>query len=326
MGKHPLLSVNDLCVYFPKKKDSRLGKKSFLKAVDHVSFDIFPSEILSLVGESGSGKTTVARAILALATPTKGSIRYNEKELATIKGKDIQYYRRDVQIIYQDPFGSLSPRQDVFTTLAIPIRNLAEEKDKTKIAERVSRLLNEVGLDATEVLHKFPHQLSGGQRQRVNIARALSTDPKLLVADEPVTMLDASQRLKILSLIMQLKRNRNLTVLLITHDLASAKIMSNRTAVMYSGKIVEMGPTSRILSTPHHPYTELILSSTPRLVRSTEARKEISVPIESSQTVSNGCLFAPRCKYATEICREQEPELIEKSAEQFASCHNPLNI
>jgi peptide/nickel transport system ATP-binding protein len=323
----PILSVSNLSVEFSRSIGTIRRRKSLIRAVDNVSFEIYQSEILSVVGESGSGKTTIARSILRLNNPTNGSIKYNGVEITRLKGRSLRDYRRDVQIIYQDPFESINPRRDVLSVLSIPMKRLVGEKDDKKIREKTIQLLFEVGLDADEVLHKFPHQLSGGERQRVNIARALAPNPKLLIADEPITMLDASQRLNILSLIMKLKSRRNLTVLMITHDLASAKIMSNRTAVMYSGKLVEIGPTSVILSKPNHPYTETILFATPRLQHQARALDDIAYStIDDAVALTKGCVFAARCKYATSVCKEVEPALSERAKTHLAACHNPLNI
>lgn len=327
-----LLDVSNLRVEFTKLRSALRRTWSTINAIDGVSFQVYQSEVLSVVGESGSGKTTLAKCILGLIAPTTGSIKYNGIEVTKLKGKELKDYRRSVQVIYQDPFESLSPRLDVYTTLSIPIRRLTDETDEARITEIVNRLLSEVGLDPKETIHKLPHQLSGGERQRINIARALAPNPKLLIADEPITMLDASQRLNILSLLSQLKAKRVFTMLLITHDLASAKITSDRTAVMYSGKLVEIGPTHAMLSRPHHPYTELILSATPRLTESTQAAKEAlyaaayTSGIEESEGTRAGCVFAPRCKYVTEICKSVEPLLLAKSTSHFAACHNALNF
>lgn len=325
------MEVSNLRVKFTKLLSTLRRTKSIVNAVDDVSFQLYESEVLSVVGESGSGKTTIAKCILGLVSPTSGSIKYNDTEVTTLKGGALKDYRRSVQVIYQDPFESLSPRLDVYTTLSIPIRRLTDETDEARLLERVNRLLYEVGLDPNETIHKLPHQLSGGERQRINIARALAPNPKLLVADEPITMLDASQRLNILSLLTELKTKRDFAMMLITHDLASAKIMSNRTAVMYSGKLVEIGPTHALLSRPHHPYTELILNATPRLTETTLAAREAlyaagyTSGIEESQGKRAGCVFAPRCKYVTAICKETEPPLLAKSPSHFAACHNALN-
>ncbi len=325
--KKPVLKINNLVVTFSRKHGGVFNRRSsIVHAVDNVSFQIYESETVSLVGESGSGKTTIARCILGLTTPTSGSIKYNDVEVSGLKGKQLINYRREVQFIFQDPFESLNPRQDVITIVSIPVMRLNGEKDRRRVTEITTRLLSEVGLDPNEVITKFPHQLSGGQRQKVNIARALASNPKVLIADEPITMLDASQRLNILSLLMRLKQNRNLTIFLITHDLASAKLTSDRTFVMYVGKLFEFGPTRGLLSRPHHPYTELILSATPRLKEEIGVLGEKLGSIDESLDIGCGCIFAPRCKYVTDVCRKIEPPLEEKSEAHFAACHNALNL
>jgi peptide/nickel transport system ATP-binding protein len=288
--------------------------------------EIHESEVLSLVGESGSGKTTVARCILGLTSPISGTIYYRGADLERIKRTNERAYRREVQIIYQDPFESLNPRLDVFATISLPLRRLLSVSAHDELIERVSELLREVGLDPAASLEKFPHQLSGGERQRINIARALAPNPKLLIADEPVTMLDASQRMNILSMLMELKAKHNLTVLMITHDLASAKVTSDRTVVMYRGRVSEVGPTAAVLSKPIHPYTELILDSTPDIEKG-GVRPEETAPGSEVQVITvGGCNFEPRCKYATDVCRMVRPPLEQKSALHYAACHNPLNV
>jgi peptide/nickel transport system ATP-binding protein len=266
-----LVKVSDLHVSFSHQFSFFGSSRSKIHAVDGVSFEIYKSEIFSLVGESGSGKTTTARCIMKNTNPISGSILYDNLDVINLTGKQLLEYRKQVQMIYQDPYESLNPRQNVMATISIPIRRLLGETDEHKIRETVFGLLSEVGLPPDSFINKLPHQLSGGERQRVNIARALAPSPSLLLADEPLTMLDASQRLNILSLLLRIKSKRDLTILLITHDLASAKVMSDRTAIMQKGKIVEIGPTSEVLTQPKNEYTQLILSSTPRLKRSTNA-------------------------------------------------------
>jgi peptide/nickel transport system ATP-binding protein len=324
----PLLKVKDLSVTFTQSKGVFRRKVTEIHAVNNVSFEIRQSQVLSLVGESGSGKTTIARCIAALARPNSGSIEYKGAEVTKLKGQKVLDYRKDVQIIFQDPYESLNPRQTVYDSIAGPMRRLGGEKnDRTRLLELVTNVLREVGLHPSYCMQRYPHQLSGGERQRVNIARALAPNPKLLLADEPITMLDASQRLSILSLLAALGKKRNLTILLITHDLASAKIMSDRTAVMYLGNLVEEGPTSIILSKPRHPYTELILEATPRLKEwNQELTKYLKAPImEKAKVPKNGCVFAPRCKYVTEKCLQVIPPFEEKSPSHLAACHNILN-
>jgi peptide/nickel transport system ATP-binding protein len=324
-GATPILRVKNLVVTFTKNRGTLKKSKTVVRAVDDVSFDIYKNEIVSLVGESGSGKTTIARAIMSLVTPDSGSITFNELQVSRLGRKELLNYWKDVQFVFQDPFESLNPRFDVFTTLSISLNRLTGETDSSVTTERVHKVLGEVGLDSEEVVHKFPHQLSGGERQRVNIAHALIPNPKLLIADEPITMLDASQRLNMLTLLMQLRSARHLTILMITHDLASALMTSDRTMVMYLGKVVETGPTRALLASPHHPYAEMIIQATPRLKRPMDS-VDSTASMEESEYVTKGCVFRPRCSYATEICREVEPGLLEKSKGRFAACHNALSL
>lgn len=318
-----LLDVKNLQVFFPTTSGLIRSSKSEVKAVDGVSFQLAPPETLCIVGESGSGKTTIARCVTRLTNPTGGTIKWNGKDISSLKGREYRLYRKAVQFIFQDPFESLYSKHDVFTTVSTPLIYLAGEKDRTKLTATVTQLLQEVGLDPSTYMHRLPYQLSGGEMQRVSIARALASNPRLLVADEPVTMLDASQRSNVLSLLLQLRTQRKLAILFITHDLASAKIMSDRIMVMYRGKIVESGRSESVLATPRHPYTKLILESTPRL-RGPPARANVQDDI-GEISAEQGCAFRPRCRYATSACATKEPELLEKSEEQYASCHNPLS-
>ncbi|MFI5419473.1 MAG: oligopeptide/dipeptide ABC transporter ATP-binding protein [Nitrososphaerales archaeon] len=325
--RRPILELNDLTVAFRKVRGIMSSTSSIFTAVDHVSFEIFESEFISLVGESGSGKTTIARCITLLTNPSSGTIAYKGSDITKMKGKDLVNYRREVQIVYQDPFESLNPRQDVFSIVSAPIKHLLGEKNKSVLMNEVSDLLREVGLDPLIVLHKYPHQLSGGERQRINIARAFAAKPKLLIADEPVTMLDATQRFNVLSLLMKLKETRNLTVLMITHDLPSAQLVSDRTFVVYLGKIVEQGFTRDVIQHPHHPYVELIMSSIPKPNwLSEQAGAKQGRGIEESIGMLRGCSFTPRCKYSLPICKNDEPSLQEKTPKHFAACHNPINV
>jgi peptide/nickel transport system ATP-binding protein len=325
-GRMPLLEVRNLSVSFSKESGFLGREKRTTKAVDDVSFRLYENETLSLVGESGSGKTTIARCITALTPPTSGTVEYNGRDVSKIAGKKLLEYRKEVQIVFQDPFGSLSPFHDVLTVVATPIRRLLGETDENKISQRVRSLLDEVGLEPDEVLHKLPHQLSGGERQRVNIARALASEPKILVADEPVSMLDASQRLNTLYLLSELQASRNIAILMITHDLATSRVMGGRTAVMYLGKLFEIGSTSELLQAPYHPYTELLISAAPKTDFVSQSRVDsFGQSIEKGGRVTQGCVFRPRCKYATQVCAEVEPPLEPKSQTHEAACHNWLN-
>lgn len=326
------LSIRNLSVKFVKESGTIRKRTTVINAVNNVTLDLPESEIISVVGESGSGKTTLARCIMKLQEPTSGSISYRGVDINTLKGRDLLNFRRDVQMVFQDPYESLNPRQDVLSTVSGPIKNLRRENDSSKVKEIAVNLLEEVGLRPDKFLHRLPHQLSGGERQRVNIARALASNPKMLVADEPITMLDAAQRFNILNLIKNLKEKRNLTILLITHDLASVKILKGKTYVMYLGRLVEGGPSTKVLTKPHHPYVELIRESTPVIRRTSvldggleSDAKEVAT-LEESVAVKEGCVFRPRCKYATTICAGVDPQLQEKSPGHVAACHNPLNM
>jgi oligopeptide/dipeptide ABC transporter ATP-binding protein len=325
--QNPILAVKNLSVTFRKR--GRLSSKhdSVVYAVSDCSFDVFESETLSIVGESGSGKTTIVRCIVLLQNATSGSILYRGSDISKRRGDELMNYRRDVQVIYQDPFESLNPRQDVLETLSIPLRFLLGEKNREAIQEKAVELLKEVGLNP-RVIDKYPHQLSGGERQRINIARALAANPKIIVADEPITMLDAEQRLNILRLLHELRVKRNLTVIMISHDLASSRILSDRVLVMYRGKLVELGASEDVLLRPHHPYVEQMLESMPRLTL--KGTPEVDSEAEDAKDVflprpNQGCVFRDRCKYATEVCERVEPSLVELSKTHYAACHNPLN-
>jgi peptide/nickel transport system ATP-binding protein len=321
----PLLEVRDLSVVFRKERGFLGRETKETRAVDRVSFVLHPAETVSIVGESGSGKTTIARCITGLTVPSSGTILYRGKDVAKLKGDELLAFRKDVQITFQDPFGSLIPFQNVLDFISTPIRRLAKEKDREKIREKTVSLLEEVGLVPEEVIDKLPHQLSGGERQRVNLARALASHPNILVADEPVTMLDASQRLNMLLLLKELQRRRGLSILMVTHDLATAKAMEGRTMVMYLGKMFEIGATGEILSLPFHPYTSLLLASVPKIAFGQPPTDIGFATIEESEELRNGCIFRNRCKYATAVCSTEEPLLIERAPGHSAACHNWLN-
>jgi oligopeptide/dipeptide ABC transporter ATP-binding protein len=296
-----------------------------INAVDNLSLKVRRGESIGLVGESGSGKTTLSRAIVKLTRPTSGSVYFNGEDVYDQNGRSAKDYRKKVQMIFQDPYESLNPRSSVRTTVEEPMSIHKVIADRERREERVSELLRMVGLNPDSVLGKFPHELSGGERQRVSLARALSLSPDLLVADEPVSMLDVSIRIGILNLMLELKRTFNLTCLFVTHDLGVARYFCDRIAVMYRGKIVELAETEELLHHPKHPYTELLLDSVPG--RSTKVSEEgASSELASSQTsdLVVGCSFNPRCPYAQDKCREISPELVEVEPGHLVSCYFPL--
>ncbi len=322
-SQEALLSVKDLKVYFEASRGV-LAPKKYVKAVDGISFSIARGETLALVGESGCGKTTTARAIVRLTKPTGGMISLDGREISDLSGNDLKKYRQKVQYIFQDPYESLNPTQSIFDAIATPIRIHKMAPDKNEISRRVNELLQRVNLEPRVVKYKYPYQLSGGQRQRVNIARALATNPELIVADEPVSMLDVSLRSGILALLERIRHDHGLTLIIITHDMAVARQVSDRIAVMYLGKIVEIGQTADVIDHAVHPYTRLLIESSPKLTsKRGEEKAKISseeAAVGSALNLPSGCRFNPRCKYAIPKCRDVEPPLLERRSNQYAAC------
>jgi len=319
--------VEDLRVWFPVRVGilaALMGERKFIKAVDGISFSIARGEAVSLVGESGSGKTTTARAILRLIEPTGGRIFFEGRDVLSFSKKELREWRREAQIIFQDPYESLDPRMTVYDIVAEPLRvnKLASGNSEY---DAVCRALEDVRLvPPEEFMTRFPHELSGGQRQRVAIARALILRPKFVVADEPVSMLDASIRIQVINLMEDLRRKYGLTYLYITHDLAQARYTSDRIVVMYLGKIMEVGPVEDIVREPLHPYTKVVLSHVPvpdpRVAR---RREKIEVPGETPSPIDlpPGCRFWPRCPFAVDQCRRSEPEMREVGRGRLVACH-----
>ncbi|HDD69014.1 MAG TPA: ABC transporter ATP-binding protein [Candidatus Korarchaeota archaeon] len=311
-----LLKVEDLRVWFPARVsfiESLRGKKRYVKAVDGVSFEVKKGSVVCLVGESGSGKTTTARAILRLVEPTGGKVIYEGKNILEIPKKELRKWRKEAQIIFQDPYESLDPRMTVYDTLSEPLRVNKLIGSEEEERELVSKVLEDVRLvPPEEFMGRFPHELSGGQRQRVAIARALILNPKFIVADEPVSMLDASIRTQILNLMMDLRDMYGLTYLYITHDLAQARYMGSDIVVMYLGKAVEVGSVEEVIREPMHPYTKVLISHVPvpdPKVAATRKKIEIKGEPPSPIDLPPGCRFGPRCPFAKEICFKEEPEL-----------------
>lgn len=298
--------------------------QTFLKALSGVSLQLTRGRALALVGESGSGKSTCARMLAGAYHPTGGAIRYRGQNIADFRGQRMQQYRSQVQMVFQDPFGSLNPTQTIGYHLERPIRlHRPDLKGKAVEAEMLS-LLESVGLrPAGDYLKRRPHELSGGQRQRVAIARALSVRPEVLLADEPTSMLDVSVRLGILNLLEDLKRDRQLAALYITHDIATARYFAEDTAVMYAGHLVEQGPSQQITDNPRHPYTQLLIESVPNPARKIEtgkARRAVDIPLWTRD--SKGCPFVSRCPRASSICGETMPGPTMVAADHMVRCHN----
>jgi oligopeptide transport system ATP-binding protein len=316
-----LLEVKNLKVHFPVKRGMFSPAREFVKAVDEVSFSIAPGETLGLVGESGCGKTTLGRAIVRLVEPTAGSIFLEGADITRMEGAALRAQRRRLQMIFQDPYGSLNPRMTVEDLVgeALDIHGLAENKSARQ--KRVGELLRAVGLDATYA-QRYPHEFSGGQRQRIGIARSLAVEPKLIVCDEPVSALDVSVQAQIINLLQDLQQQRGLAYLFIAHDLAVVEHISQRVMVMYLGKIVELADAKAIIGAPKHPYTQALISAVP-VVDPDSKRQRIILPgdVPSPIHPPSGCPFHPRCPVAEARCRTEIPALREIGPGHFAACH-----
>jgi peptide/nickel transport system ATP-binding protein len=297
--------------------------KHFVKAVDGVSFTVQKGEIFTLAGESGCGKTTTGKMVVRLISPTSGKIFFDDVEITTLKNEALRQLKRKLQIIFQDPYASFNPRMKIKDAVGHPleIHGIAYHEDKQKM---VMEMLDLVGLTPSEkFLGLYPHQMSGGQRQRAAIARSLILHPEFIVADEPVSMIDVSLRTAIIDLMLNLRKNLGLTYLFITHDLAIAKYISDRVAVMYLGKIVELGDKQTIFSNPTHPYTQALLAAIPVPVpeRKRKASRLVG-DVPSAINIPSGCRFHTRCRYAQKACEEKEPDLIQVSPGHYVACLN----
>lgn len=320
-GAVPILEVRNLSKYFPV--GSLLSKKQ-VHALESVSFSISRGQVVALVGESGSGKSTTARLVARLMPPTRGEIIFKGRDVLKTERRGASlHYRGEVQMIFQDPFGSLNPAHSIGHHLERPLRISRRATGWRQVRERIDELLATVGLTpVAEFAAKYPHQLSGGQRQRVAIARALAVDPKVILADEPISMLDVSIRMGVLNLMERLKEERGIGYLYITHDIASARYIGDKTLVLYAGHMVEGAASEELMSNPAHPYTRLLLSAVPD-PRARGARKGMDVRGEVPSLIDPppGCPFAPRCPHVMRICKEAMPGVEWVGPEHWVRCH-----
>lgn len=305
----PILRVQGLKKHFPIRRGMLPKVVGHVQAVDGVDIDVLPGQAVGLVGESGCGKTTTGRCILRLIEPTAGEIAFNGQDVRAMSARQLRSLRREMQIIFQDPFGSLNPRRTVYETLAEPLKLHGICSTKTELRAEVRRLLARVGLDP-DYLDRYPHQFSGGQRQRVGIARALSVRPKFIVCDEPVSALDVSVQAQILNLLADLRTELGLSYLFIAHDLAVVRHLCDVVAVMYLGRVVEVGPVDRIFEHPTHPYTQALLSAVP-VAKAGGKRERILLKGDVPTPINppSGCRFHTRCPYATDACAQGDPRL-----------------
>ncbi len=322
--RQPLLEVRGLSKTFVLGKSivkQALGRPpALLRAVHKVNLHVYPGETLGLVGESGCGKTTLGRCILRLYEPDEGEVVFEGQNVLALKGGALRQMRRKMQVVFQDPYWSLNPRQTVGQILG-EVCSVHEMCAPSEVPSRVAYLLSTVGLDS-EIAQRFPHELSGGQRQRVGLARALAVEPKFIVADEPVSALDVSIQAQVVNLLMELQDRLHLTLLFITHDLRLVHYVSHRVAVMYLGRIVELGPSEALFADPIHPYTQALLKAVPQLNPRVKGKApSIQGEPPSPINVPPGCPFHPRCVRAVERCALEEPALVEVSEGRYVACH-----
>jgi oligopeptide/dipeptide ABC transporter ATP-binding protein len=320
MTTQPLLEVKDLKKHYPVRKGVFSRVSGWVYAVDGISFTLGASETLGLVGESGCGKSTAGKAILKLVEPTAGEVHLKGKRIDTLSGDALRDVRREIQVVFQDPYSSLSPRRTVMQIVAEPLTNFGIASG-SEVEHRVETLLKKVGLRADQ-LHRYPHEFSGGQRQRIGIARALALNPSVIVCDEPVSALDVSVQAQVINLLEDLQREFGLSYLFIAHDLAVVEHISHRIAVMYLGKIVELTDTAALFRGALHPYTEALLSAVPVPEPGAKRRRVIlKGDVPSPINPPSGCRFHTRCPYAEARCRSEEPAIRETKPGHLVACH-----
>jgi oligopeptide/dipeptide ABC transporter ATP-binding protein len=326
----PPIKAEHLTKHYPIKTGffkTLLSKENpVVHAVDDISFQIGEEEIFGLVGESGCGKTTTGKLLLRLIQLTSGKIYFKGKNITNLTDEEMRKMRQKIQVIFQDPYESLNPRMSIYDIISEPIHVQKAAKSLEEMREKVTKVMEDMDLvPPEEFLYRFPHELSGGQRQRVAIARAFVLQPEFIVADEPVSMLDASIRSEVAKLILSLVEKFHISFLYITHDIALSRYMCNRIAVMYLGKIVETGPTDDVIQNPFHPYSEALIAAVP-VPDPTVKRTEIVLKGEIPSAVNppSGCRFHTRCMYAQDICKKEEPKLVESGKNRYFACYFPL--
>ncbi|GAB3798115.1 ABC transporter ATP-binding protein [Virgibacillus kimchii] len=315
-----LLQVKNLKKYFPIRSGLLKRAKNHVKAVDDISFDIYKGETLGIVGESGSGKSTLGRSIVRLLDPTDGNVIFEGKDISRLSGQKLKALRRDMQMIFQDPFSSLNPRMSIGKIVEEPL-TVQSSLSKQERKQRVIDLLERVGL-SEEAMDKYPHEFSGGQRQRIGIARALSMNPKFIIGDEPVSALDVSVQAQVLNLMKDLQEEFDLTYLFIAHDLSVVKHISDRVGVMYLGKMAEIGPKKEIYDNPLHPYTQALLSAVPSTnIDIKKERQKIKGEPPSPANPPQGCVFHTRCPFVHDRCKVEKPEMTVQENGHAVACH-----
>ena len=328
MTDRPLLEVRGLGRDYAER--SLFGRGPVERALDEVSFTVEPGEIFGIVGESGSGKSTLARLIMALDRPSRGTVVFDGDDLFALDAAALKRRRRDIQMVFQDPYGSLDPRQRVGRIVAEPLHLVRPALDRAAARARVADMLEAVGLDPAAA-DRYPHQFSGGQRQRIAIARALITEPKLVVADEAVSALDLSVQAQVLNLLLDLRDRRGVSFLFVSHDLAVVDCIADRVAVMVRGRIVELGPAHDVFDAPAHPYTQRLIAAAPVLRPRVAPEPEASATAATNETRwpgrdhEGGCAYAPRCPSASDRCRAERPDLAAVGPGRAVACHDPLS-